>query len=168
MAGGKPTMTTRYLDRHPDFSGRWKLDQAQSRNVFPTSLELRIDHRGSAFSITTTAIEPRYVHHRELTTSRALEIGGPAIRSPEEMTRRMGYSAGWSDSVLTSVAWRPDGRTLVLTTLLNLETSQGRSAATSVSEYSLSTDQMTLTVNERRTTRESTEPVVVLVFRRVL
>lgn len=168
MAGKKPTMTRRYLDRHPDFSGRWKLDPAQSRNVFPTTLELRIDHRGTAFAITTTAIEPRYVHHRELTTLKVLEIGGPAIPSPEEMTRRMGYSAGWSDSILTSAAWRPDGRTLALTTLLSLETSQGRSPATSVSEYSLSTDLMTLTVTERRTTREHPDPVAVLVYRRVL
>ena len=161
-------MTRRYLDRHPDFSGRWKLDPAQSRNVFPTSLELRIDHRGGAFAITTTAIEPRYVHHRELTTFKALNIGGPAVTSPEEMTRRLGYSAGWSDSILTAAAWRPDGNTLALTTLLNLETSQGRSPATSVSEYSLSTDLMTLTVTERRTTRENPEPVAVLVYRRVL
>jgi len=168
MAGKAQTMTRRYVDSHPDFSGHWKLDRSQSRNVFPTSLELRIDHRGNTITVTTTAFEPRYVHHRELITTKSLVIGGPAVRSPEEMTRRMGYSAGWSDSILTSAAWTKDGQRLQLTTQLALETSQGRSPATSVSEYSLSPDLMTLTVREWRSTRQTTDPVVLSVFRRLL
>jgi hypothetical protein len=168
MAGKKPTMTKRYLDRHPDFSGHWKLDRAKSRNVFPTSIELEIDHRGDVFSTTTIAREDRYVHHRRLKTSKTLVIGGPSVRSAEEMTRRMGYSGGWSDSVESSAAWKDDGKTLEVTTMLNLETSQGRFPVTSRSEYALSTDLMTLTVTERRITRRSNDPAVVLVFRRVL
>ncbi len=166
MAGKRPTMTKRYLDRHPDFSGRWKLDRATSKNVFPTSFELEIDHRENVFSITTTAFEPRYVHHRRLKTSKTLVIGGAAVLSAEEMTRRMGYSGGWSDSIMSSARWKTDGTTLEVETLLNLETSQGRSPVTSMSEYTLSTDLMTLTVIERRSTRQSTDPVTFFVYRR--
>ena len=168
MAGQRPTMTTRYLDQRPDFSGRWKLDPALSKNIFPTSFELEIDHRGNVFTITTRAIEERYVHHRELKTTRTLVIGGPATATPEDMTRRMGYSAGWSDSIVSTAAWKPDGVTLVVTALLNLETSQGSFPSISTSEYALSTNWMTLTVTERRSTRGSTEPVAVFVYQRVL
>jgi hypothetical protein len=80
----------------------------------------------------------------------------------------MGYSAGWSDSIVSSAAWKADGTTLEVTTLLNLESSQGRFPVTSTSEYVLSTDLMTLTVTERRATRQSPEPAVVFVYRRVL
>gem|GEM_PF-919329 len=168
MAGKRPTMTKRFLDRRPDFSGRWKLDAAKSRNVFPTAFELEIDLRGSMLTMTTTALEQRYVHHRQLKTSKMLVIGGAAVGSPEEMTRRMGYSAGWSDSIVSSAVWKPDGVTLVVTSLLNLETSQGTFPATSTSEYVLSTDLMTLTVTERRATRQSPEPAVIFVYHRVL
>jgi len=168
MAGKRPTMTKRYLDGRPDFSGRWKLDPAKSRNIFPTSIELEIDQRGNVITMTTTALEQRYVHHRQLKTSKTLVIGGAAVGSLEEMTRRMGYSAGWSDSIVSSAAWKADGVTLAVTASLNLETSQGKFPASSTSEYMLSTDLMTLTVTERRATRHSTEPVVLFVYRRVL
>jgi len=141
---------------------------AKSRNIFPTAFELEIDLRGNLLTMTTTALEQRYVHHRQLKTTKTLLIGGAAVGSPEEMTRRMGYSAGWSDSVVSSAAWKPDGVTLVVTSLLNLETSQGSFPATSTSEYKLSTDLMTLTVTERRATRQSPEPAVVFVYHRVL
>jgi hypothetical protein len=140
----------------------------KSRNIFPTTFELEIDHRANVVSMTTTALEARYVHHRQLKTSKTLVIGGAAVGSPEEMTRRMGYSAGWSDSIVSSAAWKADGTTLEVTTLLNLESSQGRFPVTSTSEYVLSTDLMTLTVTERRATRQSPEPAVVFVYRRVL
>ena len=168
MAGKQPTMTTRYLDRRPDFSGHWKLDPAKSRNTFPSSIELDVDHRGNLISITTTAIEPRYVHHRLLKTSKTLLIGGKPVGSPEEMTRRMGYSAGWSDSTVSTAAWKEDGSTLVVTSQLDLETSQGTFPATVTSEYTLSADGMTLTVMERRNTRRSVEPAVLYVYKRVL
>jgi hypothetical protein len=168
MAGKRPTMTKRYLDQRPDFSGRWKLDPTKSRNIFPSSFDLDIDQRGNLITMTTTALEARYVHHRQLKTSKVLVIGGAAVASPEEMTRRMGYSAGWSDSIVSSAAWKADGVTLVVTSLLNLETSQGRFPSTSTSEYVLSTDLMTLTVTERRATRRSMEPAVLFVYRRVL
>jgi hypothetical protein len=168
MAGKRPTMTTRYLDQRPDFSGRWKLDPAKSRNIFPTSIELEIDQRGNVITMTTTALEQRYVHHRQLKTSKTLVIGGAAVGSLEEMTRRMGYSAGWSDSIVSSAAWKEDGVTLVVTASLNLETSQGKFSTNSTSEYMLSTDLMTITVMERRATRLSTEPAVLFVYRRVL
>jgi hypothetical protein len=168
MAGKRPTMTKRFLDRRPAFSGRWKLDPAKSRNIFPTAFELEIDLRGNVLTMTTTALEQRYVHHRQLKTSKTLVIGGAAVGSPEEMTRRMGYSAGWSDSIVSSAAWKPDGVTLVVTLSLNLETSQGNFPATSTSEYVLSTDLMTLTVTERRATRQSPEPAVIFVYHRIL
>jgi hypothetical protein len=168
MAGRRPTMTTRYLDQRPDFSGRWKLDPAKSKNIFPTSFEMEIDQRGNIITITTKALEERYVHHRELKTSKALVIGGAGVTTPEEMTRRMGYSAGWSDSIVSTAAWKADGVTLVLTASLNLGTSQGSFPSTSTSEYALSSDRMTLTVTERRSTRGSAEPVAVFVYRRIL
>jgi hypothetical protein len=168
LAGKNPTMTTRYLDQHPDFSGHWKLDAAQSRNIFPSSYMLDIDHRGNVVTVTTTAVEPRYMHHREQRTSKTMVIGGPPVPSLEEMTRRMGYSAGWSDSILSSAAWKADGQTLVVTTQLRLQTSQGEFPSTSVSEFSLSPDGMTLTVQERRHTRTSSTPVTVFVYRRIV
>jgi hypothetical protein len=168
MAGRSGTVTTRYLDERPDFSGKWKLVPARSRNYFPSQLELSIDHRGNLFSITTTAFEPRYIHHRERTTTKRMVIGGAAVASPEEMVRRLGFSGAWSDSVKSSVAWGSNDTTLVVTNQLNLETSQGTYATKSRSEYSLSEGGMTLTVREYRDSRMDKEPAVVLVFTRVL
>lgn len=168
MAGRRPTTTTRYLKERPDFSGRWKLAPEKSRNVFPSLLELVIDQRGDLITITTTAREHRYIHHRELATTKSMVIGGTGVASPEEMTRRMGYSAGWSDSIVSRAAWKPDGRKLLVMTELSLQTSQGTFPSTSTSEYSLSDGGMTLTVEERRSTRATPEPATVLVFTRVL
>ena len=168
MAGRNVTTTTRVLDERPDFSGRWKMVPARSRNFFPSQLELVIDQRGNAITLTTTARENRYIHHRERTTTKRMIIGGEGVASPEEMTRRMGYSGGWSDSVVTSAAWGTDGTTLLVTTALTLQTSQGMFATTSRSEYALSEGGMTLTVRERRDTRSSQDPALVLVFTRVL
>jgi hypothetical protein len=167
MAGRKPTMTRRYLDERPDFSGFWKLVPSLSRNVFPTSFRLDIDHRGNVFTITTTALEGRYTHHRRMATTKSLIIGGPAVRSLEEMTRRLGYSAGWSDSISSRASWKDDTTLLIYTSLV-LATSQGEFPATSTSEYSLSEGGMTLTVIERRSTRQTNEPVTVHVYRRIL
>jgi hypothetical protein len=168
MAGRKPTMTTRYLNERPDFSGRWKLVPARSRNNFPSQLELVIDQRGNALTITTTAREPRYIHHRELTTTKTLVIGGGSVSSPEEMTRRMGFSGGWSDSIISRAAWNADTTRLVITTQLSLATSQGRAISTSTTIYALSEGGMTLTAEEGRSTRTTPDPVNVLVFTRVL
>lgn len=168
MAGRRPTTTTRYLKEHPDFSGRWKLVPARSRNFFPSLLELVIDQRGGSVTITTTAREPRYIHHRELTTTKSMVIGGPGVPSAEEMTRRMGYSGGWSDSIASRAAWDADGEKLLVITELSLQTSQGTFPSTSTSEYSLSEGGMTLTVLEYRSTRGTPEPSAVLVFTRVL
>ena len=168
MAGRKPTMVRRFLDERPDFSGRWKLVPSRSRNIFPSSFQLDIDHRGNVFTITTTALEGRYTHHRRMATAKSLIIGGPAVRSQEEMTRRLGYSAGWSDSVASTASWAKDDTTLLVGTALSLATSQGIFPATSTSEYSLSEGGMTLTVVERRSTRQTAEPVAVFVYRRVL
>jgi len=168
MAGKKPTMVPRYLDEHSDFSGRWKLVPSRSRNVFPSSLQLDIDHRGNVFTITTTALEGRYTHHRRMATTRSLVIGGPWVRSQEEMTRRLGYLAGWSDSVASAASWKGDGQTLLINTQLSLETSQGSFPAVATSEYSLSEGGMTLTVTERRSTRKTNDPAAVYVYRRIL
>jgi hypothetical protein len=129
---------------------------------------LEIDHRGEVFTITTTALEGRYTHHRRLATRKSMLIGGPSVRSQEEMTRRLGYSAGWSDSISSMAAWKDDGTTLLVNTTLDLATSQGNFPATSMSEYSLSEGGMTLTVTEKRSTRKSDEPVTVYVYRRLL
>ena len=109
-------------------------------------------------SMTTIAREARYVHHRELKTSKTLVIGGSAVRSAEEVTRRMGYSSGWSDSIECSATWKDDGTTLVVQTLTTLETSQGTHRVTTTSEYTLSTDLMSLTVREWRSTRTPRRP----------
>jgi hypothetical protein len=168
MAGKRPTMTTRFLDRRPDFSGHWKLDHAASRNVFPSSYDLDVDHRGGIISITTTAREARYVHHRELRTTKTLIIGGPAVTGAEEVTRRMGYSSGWSDTIRTSARWNADASALLVKTVAEVETSQGSHQIVTEGEYTLSIDLMTLTVKEWRTTRTDREPVTVYVYRRVL
>ncbi len=168
MAGRRPSTTRRFLDEHPDFSGRWKLVPSRSREVFPSSYQLDIDHRGISFTITTTALEPRYIHHRRMATTKTMLIGGPPVHSPEEMTRRLGYLAGWSDSITSAASWKEDGATLLVTTALTLATSQGSFSATSLSEYALSEGGMTLTVTERRSTRQALDPVALFVYRRVL
>jgi len=168
IAGKKPTMTTRYLDHHPDFSGYWELDTQQSKNIFPTSFKLDIDHRGSVITITTTALYNRFIHHRELKTTKTLIIGGGPVKSSEERTRRMGYLAAESDSITTHAKWGEDGKTLLLITVLNLETSQGNCTITSMGEFKLSDGGMTLTVTERRSSREGNEPVTVFVYHKVL
>ena len=83
--------------------------------------------------VLTTALENRYVHHRRMATGKTMVIGGPAVRSQEEMTRRLGYSAGWSDSVASKASWSKDGMKLLVTTDLVLETSQGSFPATKAS-----------------------------------
>ncbi|HEX9974267.1 MAG TPA: hypothetical protein VGD14_19515, partial [bacterium] len=168
LAGKKPTMTTRYLDHHPDFSGHWKFDAKQSKDIFASISELDIDHRGNAITFTTTVRYNLYIHHRELKTTKILVIGGAAVKSPEELTRRMGYLAAKTDSITTHASWDADGTTLILISYMNLETSQGFYPISCTSEYKLSPDGMTLTVTERRSFRQSDIPPAIFVFQRVL
>jgi len=168
MAGEKPTMITRFLDHHPDFSGHWKLDAKQSKNTYWIGYELDIDHRDKIFSITTTVRYSLYVHHRELRTAKTLVIGGPAVGSLEELPRRMEFLAAKTDSIRTRAEWDPDGKTLLLTSDMILETSQGFSPLTTASRFVLSEDAMTLTVTERRLSRKSQAPTARFVYRRVL
>lgn len=168
MASKKPTMTTRYLDYHPDFSGHWKLDTKQSKDIFASISELDIDRRGNAITITTTFRYNLYIHHRELKTTKTLIIGGAPVKSPEDLTRRMGYLAAKADSITTCAKWNDDGKTLILINDMNLETSQGFYPISSSSEYTLSPDGMSLTVTERRSSRQSDVPVAILIFRRIL
>jgi hypothetical protein len=168
MAGKMPTMTTRYLDYHPDFSGHWQLDAKKSKNTYYMDFELDIDQRSQVFSVTTTVNYPSYIHHRKLRTGKTLLIGGPAVASQDELTKRMGFLGGKTDSVCTRAKWSHDGKTLILTNEMNLETSQGFFPATSTSEYGLSEDRMTLTVTEKRMTRQNDAPTAVYVYKRIL
>lgn len=168
MAGEKPTMITRYLDHHPDFSGHWQLDPKQSKNTYWIGYELDIDHRDKIFSITTTMHYSLYVHHRELKTAKTLVIGGPAVGSLEELPRRMEFLAAQTDSIRTRAEWDQDGKMLLLTSDMILQTSQGSSPLTSTSRFVLSEDAMTLTVTEHRLSRKSQEPTTRYVYRRVL
>ncbi len=169
MAGKKPTMTMRFLDYHQDFSGHWKMDPAHSKNVHAYALyELDIDHRKNIFTMTTTARYHLYIHHRELKTSKTLVIGGPAVPSLEEDPRRLGFMAGEADSIHTRASWHEDGKTLILTAEMNLQTSQGFFPFSAVHHYRLSEDGMTLIVTETHSTRESPAPTRVFVYHRVL
>jgi len=168
MAGEKPTMITRYLDHHPDFSGHWKLDPKQSKNTYWIGYELDIDHRDKNVSITTTMRYSLYVHHRELKTTKTLVIGGPAVGSLEELPRRMEFLAAQTDSIHTRAEWSEDGKTLLLTSEMILQTSQGSAPMTTTSRFVLSEDAMTLTVTEHRLSRKSPEPTARYVYRRVL
>ncbi|NLP11949.1 hypothetical protein GX408_16230 [bacterium] len=168
MAGEKPTMITRFLDHHPDFSGHWQLNPKQSKNTYWIDYELDIDHRDKIFSITTTARYSLYVHHRELKTAKTLVIGGPAVGSLEELPRRMEFLAAQTDSIRTRAEWDPDGKTLVLTSDMMLQTSQGFSPLTTTSRFTLSEDAMTLTVSEHRLSRKSPQATARYIYRRVL
>jgi hypothetical protein len=168
LAAKKPTMTTRYVNEYPDFSGHWRLDRSAGKNIMPTTFELDIDHRGNVITITTTAWYHRYIHHRKLQTSKTLVIGGKAVKSPEERTRRMGYLAAWTDSISTQARYNDDRTALILTTDFKAQTQQGTYPITSVSEYALSDGGMTLTVTEWRKTRETNKPVTVFVYRKEL
>ncbi|MCI0512799.1 hypothetical protein L0128_06275 [candidate division KSB1 bacterium] len=169
LAGKKPTMTTRYLDYHPDFSGHWKLDLKQSKNIHAYAVyELDIDHRGNIFTETTTARYQLYLHHRELKTSKTLVIGGAFVPSLEADPRRVGFMGGKTDSIRTRASWQEDGKALILTTEMMLETSQGLYPFSAVCHYRLSEDKMTLIVTETRPTRESPDPTRIFVYRRII
>ncbi len=167
MAGKKPTTAAWFLDHHPDFSGHWKLDSKKSKNTYWIGYELDIDHRANFFSLTTTVRYSLYIHHREMRTSKTMVIGGPAVASLEELPRRMGFIAGQTDSLLTRAQWK-DEKTLLLISDMTLQTSQGSFPVTSVSEFALSVDGMTLTVTEKRNTRQDQKPTAVYVYQRVL
>ncbi|MCK5574022.1 MAG: hypothetical protein KAJ12_14725 [Bacteroidetes bacterium] len=168
LAGKRPTMTTRYLDYRPDFSGRWKLDSKASKNIFPSSFELDIDQRGDIITLTTTALYYRFVHHRELKTTKTLVIGGDPVPSLEERTRRMGHQAAWSDSISSRALWDEDGTSLLVITDVAMETSQGTIPISSTSSFHLTDGGMTLIVEEWRSSRESEEPATVFVYRKIL
>jgi len=168
LAGRERFTTTRYLAEHPDFSGSWKLDARASTNIFPTTFELEVDQRGDRLTVTTTAIYTRFIHHRRLRTTWNLVIGGEPVRSLEERTRRMGYLAAWADSLTTSARWGEDGSTLVQVTSFVAETAQGTAPVSSESLWRLEDGGMTLVVEERRLTRDSSAPVTVFVYRREL
>jgi len=168
MAGKKPTMTRRYLDYHPDFSGHWKLDVKASKNIFPSSFLLDVDQRGDIITLTTTALYYRFIHHRELKTTKTLVIGGEPVVSLEERTRRMGHQAAWSDSISTRADWDEGGERLVFETDVTLETSQGTFPLSSRSTFRLADGGMTLIVEEWRSSRDGEEPVTVFVYRKVL
>jgi hypothetical protein len=101
-------------------------------------------------------------------TSKTMIIGGPAVASLEDLPRRLEFLAGSADSIQTRARWHGDGKNLILTTEMNLATSQGYFPFTSDFEYSLSTDGMTLTVTETRPTRTSKTPRTIFVYNRVL
>ena len=168
MAGKKPTMTTRYLDYRPNFSGHWKLDAKASKNIFPTSFLLDVDQRGDIITLTMTALYYRFIHHRELKTTKTLVIGGESVASLEERTRRMGHQAAWSDSISTRARWNKDGKSLVFDTDVTLETSQGTIPVSSRSTFRLADGGMTLIVEEWRSSRDGEEPATVFVYRKVL
>jgi len=168
LAGRERATVTRYLQEHPDFSGSWKLDPKASANIFPTTFELEIDQRGELLTITTTAIYTRFIHHRRLKTTKTLVIGGDAVASLEERTRRMGYLAAWTDSISSRARWAEDGRGLLVETDFQAETARGRAPVSSVSSWKLEDGGMTLRVDERRSTRDSQSPVTTFVYRRQL
>ncbi|MGB2958455.1 MAG: GxGYxYP domain-containing protein [Bacteroidota bacterium] len=168
MAGEKPTMTTRYLDYRPNFSGHWKLDAKASKNIFPTSFFLDVDQRGNIITLTTTALYYRFIHHRELKTTKTLVIGGEPVASLEERTRRMGHQAAWSDSISTRARWDEDGKRLIFVTDVTLETSQGTIPVSSRSTFRLADGGMTLIVEEWRSSRDGEDPATIFVYRKVL
>jgi hypothetical protein len=168
LAGRKRATVTRYLQEHPDFSGSWKLDPKASANIFPQTFELEIDQRGDLLTTTTTAIYNRFIHHRRLTTTKTLVIGGDAVASLEERTRRMGYLSAWTDSISTRAHWADDGRSLLVETDFQAETEQGRAPVSSIATWQLQDGGMTLLIEERRSTRDSSAPVTTFVYRRQL
>jgi len=168
LAGKRPTMTRRYLDYRPDYSGHWELDRKASVNIFPPSYTMHIDQKGNQITISTKGSYERFTHHRELSTSKSLLIGGPPVRAAEERWRRFGHKAAWADSMSVRARWGEDGKTLHLIMDARVETSQGTSPVTSTNTFSLSDGGMTLTVTERRSSWGGEEPVVILVYRKAL
>jgi hypothetical protein len=168
LAGRKRSTVTRYLLERTDFSGSWKLDPKASKNIFPSTFELEVDQRGDLLTVTTTAVYTRFIHHRRLTTTKTLVIGGEPVRSLEERTRRMGYLAAWADSISTSARWGENRSTLVVTTELQAQTAQGVAPVRSESTWRLEDGGMTLVIEERRLMRDSPAPVTTFVYRRQL
>ena len=168
MAGKEPTMTTRFVDFHPDFSGTWVLDRGKSRNVFVPGYNLDLQQQGDLITLSSLAFRKRFVHHRELRNTRTLQIGGPAVTVPEDRPRRMGYLAAWSKEVTWQADWAEDGKTLLLKAIYEVETNQGTTVLSSVSHVRMSKDWMTLTISEYRDGRQGNEPATVFVFQRAL
>ena len=168
LAGKKPTMTKRFLDFRPDYSGHWKLDRKASYNVLQPTYELNISQRDDRITISTTGLYKRFTHHRELKTTKTLVIGGDPVRTLEDRWRRFGHAAAWGSSAVTRARWGDDGKTLVLISDAEVETSQGTSPLNVRMEFKLSEGGMTLAVTERRSTWGNDDPVSVFVFRKVL
>lgn len=168
MAGKSAKLAQRFLDWHPDFSGRWQLDPKESRNVFASRYDLTIQQKNDLLAISSLVFYNRFIHHREWRTERLLQIGGSAVKAPDYHTRRMKHLAAWSDSVWTKAEWDKDGKTLKLISECELQTAQGTTMLTSVEKWRLSVDSMTLTIEEYRQSREGNEPVTVFVYRRQL
>ncbi|MBN1542160.1 hypothetical protein JW992_08415, partial [candidate division KSB1 bacterium] len=168
MAGKAANLTRRFLDRRPDFSGRWQLDAKASRNVFATRYDLTVQQKNDVLSIASLVFYHRFIHHREWRVERTLKIGGEPIKGLDYHTRRMKHLAAWSDSVTTRAEWAADGQTLRVIAECPVETAQGHSTVTCTDAWRLSTDGMTLTIEEYRDTREGDVPVTVFVYRRQL
>jgi hypothetical protein len=168
LAGKKPTMTKRFLDFRADYSGHWKLDRKASYNVLQRTYEMKLSQRDDRITISTTGLYKRFTHHRELKNTKTLVIGGDAVRAPDDRWRRFGHAAAWASSAVTRARWGDDGKTLVLVSDAEVETSQGTSTLKVRLEFKLSDGGMTLTVTERRSTWGNNDPVSVFVFRKVL
>ncbi len=98
----------------------------------------------------------------------AFRPGGDAIKSvthsevwPENWY--MGVLASVGDTRAVSGIWTEPGKSLRVTTVQVVRTSQGKTSVTTVREYALSADAKTLTLTEKRSSRPTP---VVLVFDR--
>ena len=168
MASRKNTMTQRYLDYKPDFSGHWKLDRAASQHVFSEKFTLDIQQQRDRLTISSLAFYSRFIHHRELKNEKTMIIGGDPVITRENRTRRMKHLAAWTDEISTRAKWDTDGKTLLLITECDAETYQGTARIICTAKCRLSSDNMTLTIEEYRSTREGNEPVTVFVYQRQL
>ena len=168
MASRKNTMTQRLLDYKPDFSGHWKLDRKASKHVFSNSFTLEIQQQRDLLTISSLAFYSRFIHHREWKNEKTMTIGGEPVITQDNRTRRMKHLAAWTNEISTRAEWAADSKTLLLITEYDVETYQGTAHIVSTAKCRLSADNMTLTIEEFRSTRDSDEPVTTFVYQRQL
>ena len=137
-------------------TGRWKLDAAASSSIKPWDVEiLSISVEGQKVSFDRELswdTDRRYKDHTDCVTD-----GKTVTPNAVEYWVDTWYNncyIGADHSKRVSASWLENGKKLSTTTDLRLEAQQGEIPVTIEDEYEVSADGSTLSVTERRSTRD--------------
>jgi len=136
------------------FSGTWSIDEERSTDISPwNGLTVQIDASSSQLTL-----ERIWGGNYGVTVndSMTIPIDGEQQRVPMQQwpdNRHIGASLASDSSKTVSAEWLDNGRTLRVTTRLDVRISQGTTRIRTYSEYRISPNGGTLTVLELRSTR---------------